>query len=156
MTSAELSEAQKLILAFAAPSVAQDINAGIEAYQRGGDAVALGIFRPLAEQGDAQAQVSLGVMYEEGWGVAQDNAEAERWMRLAAEQGNAKAQDILGFMYFDGRGMSLNYVQAFMWWSIAASHGQKRAAGARDVVANMMTAEQVAEAQRLAREWAPN
>jgi TPR repeat protein len=77
-------------------------------------------------------------------------------MRLAAEQGNAKAQDILGFMYFDGRGMSLNYVQAFMWWSIAASHGQKRAVGARDVVANMMTAEQVAEAQRLAREWAPN
>jgi uncharacterized protein len=52
-----------------------------------------------AEQGYAEAQYNLGVMYGNGNGVVQDYAEAVKWYRLAAEQGNAKAQNNLGVMY---------------------------------------------------------
>ena len=54
----------------------------------------------LAEQGNADAQYNLGVMYDNGQGVRQDYAEAARWYRKAAEQGNAKAQYNLGSMYY--------------------------------------------------------
>ena len=56
----------------------------------------------LAEAGDAELQFSLGVMYEHGEGVRQDNAEAVRWYRKAAEQGYAEAQHNLGVMYARG------------------------------------------------------
>jgi len=46
--------------------------------------------RARAEQGDAPAQFALGVMYAEGRGVPQDDAEAVRWYGLAAEQGHAR------------------------------------------------------------------
>ena len=41
--------------------------------------------RARAEQGDAEAQVLLGAMYDFGDGVPQDDVEAVRWYRLAAE-----------------------------------------------------------------------
>ena len=46
-------------------------------------------YRLAAEQGDAQAQNNLGLMYDAGQGVPQVNAEALKWYRLAAEQGDA-------------------------------------------------------------------
>jgi len=52
------------------------------------------------------AQYSLGVMYANGLGVPEDDAEAARWFRLAAEQGNALAQYNLGFIYDSGRGVA--------------------------------------------------
>ncbi len=55
--------------------------------------------RAKAAQGDANAQNTLGEMYEKGKGVTQNNAEAVKWYRKAAEQGNAKAQNNLGIMY---------------------------------------------------------
>ena len=48
--------------------------------------------RRLAEQGDAEAQYSLGWRYDEGEGVPEDKAEAVKWYRLAAEQGNDDAK----------------------------------------------------------------
>ncbi len=71
----------------AAPIFAQDFNKGLEAYRSGDFATALKEWKPLAEQGDADAQHSLGVMYESGWGVPQDDKEAVRLYTLAAEQG---------------------------------------------------------------------
>ena len=63
------------------------------------DAEAVRWYRLAAEQGDADAQYSLGNMNAEGRGVARDDAEAVRWYRLAAEQGYARAQNRLGAMY---------------------------------------------------------
>ena len=80
----------------------QDFDAGVAAVERGDYAAALEEWRPLAEQGLADAQYNLGVMYDEGEGVAQDDAEAVRWYRLAAEQGDAGAQNNLGVMYDEG------------------------------------------------------
>tara|TARA_R110000765_G_scaffold324976_2_gene416497 strand:+ start:916 stop:1131 length:216 start_codon:yes stop_codon:yes gene_type:complete len=56
-------------------------------------------YRLAAEQGDADAQYNLGIMYDTGRGVPENDAEAVRWYRLAAEQGDANAQFNLGGMY---------------------------------------------------------
>ena len=116
-------------------------------------------YRLAADQGLARAQVNLGFMYATGEGVPQDDAEAVRWLRLAAEQGLARAQVNLGVMYATGEGVPQDYVEAHMWYDLAAaqSSGEDRDAlvNARDSVAERMTAEQIAEAQRRAREWKP-
>ena len=65
---------------------------GLAAYQRGDYATALHFWRPLAERGVAQAQNNLGLMYANGQGVPQDDAEAVKWFRLAAEQGDVYKQ----------------------------------------------------------------
>jgi uncharacterized protein len=112
-------------------------------------------YRLAADQGDASAQADLGFMYEMGQGVKQDYAEAVMWYRLAADQGVATAQAGLGFMYEAGRGVPQNYVLAHMWFDLAAVRGFRRAAELRDLLVDHMTPEQVAEAQKLAREWKP-
>ncbi len=108
-----------LVLALAAPVAAQDFETGKEALKRGDYAAALREWRPLAEQGNAQAQHQLGYMYLRGRGVAQDD------------------------------------IHAHMWWSLAAGGGNEALTTARSLVAGRMTPEQVAEAEKLAREWKP-
>ena len=92
-------------------------------------------------------------MYSAGRGVPQDYSEAAKWFRKAANQGYATGQAKLGFMYFLGRGVLQDYVQAHMWLNLSAAHGDKNAPKDRDRVARRMTPAQIAEAQRLAREW---
>ncbi len=99
---------------------------GMAAYRRGDYAAALSEFRPLAEQGDAKAQNSLGFMYDNGLGVARDHTKAARWYRKAAEQGYAKAQFGLGAMYYNGRGLAQNYATAARWYRKAAEQGDAK------------------------------
>jgi len=107
----------------------------------------------LAEaQGNAMAQSSIGDMYREGKGVVQDYAEAVKWYRLAAAQGGASAQYNLGMMSATGAGVVQDYVQAHMWWNLAAVGGVQLAVKGRDMIASMMTPQQIAEAQKLAKE----
>ena len=145
-----------LVIALAVPVEAQDYEAGIEAGQRGDYAVALREFRPLAAEGDAKSQFYLGYMYGKGQGVAQDYGEAANWYRKAAEQGFAKAQLFLGFMYAEGQGVPQDYVPAHMWFNLAASQGNEEAAtNVHDIEALRMSPEQIAETEKLAREWKP-
>jgi hypothetical protein len=72
-------------------------------------------FTKAAEQGNAQAQCSLGVMYVHGQGVTQDDTEAFKWFTKAAEQGEAGAQANLGLMYAHGRGVARDYKEVLMW-----------------------------------------
>ena len=58
------------------------------------------------------AQYNLGVMYENGRGVPQNDAEAVKWYRKAAEQGLASAQNNLGVMYANGEGVPQNDAEA--------------------------------------------
>ena len=118
-------------------------------------AAAASWFRKAANQGLAAAQLSLGVLYENGLGVPQDFATAVSWYQKAAEQGNTVAQLNLGVMYENGWGVGQNYVVAHMWFSLAAATGDADAARNRDISAAKMTPEQIAEADRLAREWKP-
>jgi TPR repeat protein len=68
------------------------------AYNRQDYVTALREWRPLAQQGDADAQAWVGYMYEQGQGVARDDAEAVRWYCKAADQGHATGQANLGVM----------------------------------------------------------
>ena len=81
------------------------------------------ICRKAAEQGDADAQYNLGVMYERGLGVSQDYAEAVKWYRKAAEQGWAEAEYNLGVMNQEGLGVTQYYAEAMKWYRKAAEQG---------------------------------
>jgi hypothetical protein len=119
-------------------------------------------YRKATEQGYASAQSNLGVMYEQGQGVPQDYAEAAKWYRKAAEQGNASAHGNLGAMYVKGQGVPQDYVLAHMWCTLATSRlpasrkkEREMAEKNREIAASLMTPSQIAEAQRMAREWKP-
>ena len=87
-----------------------------------------------AEQGDATAQVNLGLMYEYGLGVAQDYYEAVKWYRLAAEQGEAIAQYNLGYMYEYGRGVPQDDYEAVKWYRLSAEQGDASGQGSLGVM----------------------
>ena len=93
-----------LLLTFSV-SIADDFDEGLSAYHKGDYQTAMKIWKPLAEQGDASAQSNLGLMYDLGEGVPQDDKQAVKWYRLAAEQGDAEAQFNLGVMYYSGYGV---------------------------------------------------
>jgi TPR repeat protein len=92
-------------------------------------------------------------MYAAGDDVPEDDAEAVRWYRLAAEQGDAIAQVRLGWMYAYGEGGPEDDVLAYMWWHLAAAQGDEAGQNNKARAEEMMTREQIAEAQRLSREW---
>ncbi len=109
--------------------------------------------RAAAEQGDPDAQNVLGEMYARGEGVVKDFRHAAKWYRLAAEQGHGPAQLNLGLAYADGLGVPGDHVRAHLWLNLASTRGDDDAREARDELTEKMTAEQIAEAQHLAREW---
>ena len=88
-------------------------------------------------------------------GVGQDHAKAVQWYQRAAEQGYAAAQHNLGFMYLAGRGVAQDTLRAHMWFDLASRRGLEAAREGRDAAASELTPDQIAEAQRLVREWKP-
>jgi len=76
-----------MLAAIAGSAVAGPLEDGETAYNRGDYATALRLLRPLADQGNAAAQTKLGLMYENGYGVSQNFAEAVKWYRKAADAG---------------------------------------------------------------------
>jgi Sel1 repeat len=119
-------------------------------------------FRLAADHGDAAAQFRLGLMYSEGQGVPQDHAEAANWYRLAADQRHPQAQYNLGLLYAAGEGVEQDRRMAHMWFNLAVVHfpasdtrNRSAAIRSRDLMAGKLSREEVAEAQKLAREWRP-
>jgi uncharacterized protein len=192
-----------LASSFAAFATAGPLEDGVAASNRGDHVTALRLLRPLADQGDAEAQFNLGLMYSLGRGVMQDKAEAARWLLKAAEQNHGDAQGSLGFCYDNGEGVPQNYAEAMKWYRKAADRGNADAqynlgrmyeigrgvpqdyfqayiwfnlsaaqnnaisermevvsgqssAKQRDLAAKHLSPAQIAEAQKLAREWKPN
>ena len=94
-----------VLLGSAGVSWSADFQKGLTAAQSGDFAIALREWKPLAEQGDADAQYNLGLMYDNGQGVPQNYKTAVKWYSLAAEQGDADAQYNLGWMYRNGQGV---------------------------------------------------
>ena len=112
-------------------------------------------FGLAADQGDARAQYNLGGMHSKGEGMPQNFSEAAKWFRLAADQGDADAQHNLALKYGNGDGLPQDYVLAHTWFNLSAAQGNRHAITGRDMVAKLMTPVQIAEAQKLAREWKP-
>tara|TARA_R110000868_G_scaffold359173_1_gene621027 strand:- start:3887 stop:4489 length:603 start_codon:yes stop_codon:yes gene_type:complete len=124
-----MNKLQSLVLAITllvgsvSVATAQDFEKGREAFIAGDYAAALQEWKPMAEQGNANAQFMLGFMYRDGQGVPQDDAEAVKWYQLAAELGVAGAQRNLGDMYRLGQGVPQDYAKAKKWYQLAAEQG---------------------------------
>ena len=76
-----------------------------------------------AEQGNANAQYNLGVIYANGQGVPQNDKTAVKWYRLAAEQRDSDAQYNLGVRYDEGQGVPQDDKTAVKWYTLAAEQG---------------------------------
>lgn len=116
--------------------------------------------RERAEAGDPEAEFALGKNYEAGRaGLKKDYAEAAAWYRKSAEQGNVYAQASLGILYHSGKGLPHDDLQAEVWFTISAAHApendRETIEEMRDSVAAHLTAQQLAQARRLAHEWQP-
>jgi TPR repeat protein len=119
-------------------------------------------FRRAADQDDIAAQFHLGIMFAKGQGVPQDKAQAAKWFGRAADLGDAQAQYNLGLFYARGEAGEPDNISAHMWFNLAAARfppsdtdDRSAAARNRDLVTKKMTPDQIAEAQRRAREWRP-
>ncbi|WP_293628090.1 SH3 domain-containing protein [Salinisphaera sp.] len=108
-------------LACATSAVAQQGPSDAEAAQ------VLKSARPLAENGNATAQYNMGVLYDEGYGVDQDYAQARDWYEKAAAQNYSKAEHNLGIMYQEGHGVPQSDAKAAEWFKRAAENGEPAA-----------------------------
>ena len=116
------------LLLAAGLTLAADFQAGLAAYNKGDFATALKEWQPLAEQGDANSQYNLGLLYARGQGVAQDYKQAAAWYEKAANQGVPAAEYNLGVMYANGEGVPKSSEDAEKWFLKAAQKGVSDAA----------------------------
>ena len=133
---------------------------GLLAYHRGDHAVAMEIWRPLAERGDVSAQYMVGYLYAQGEGVESSSRTAAKWYRKAADQGDPDAQLNLGLMYVNGTGVTKSYVSSYKWFALAylsypPGEYRDNAFRNRENVATLMSAAQIEKAERLVRRWKP-
>ncbi len=112
-------------------------------------------FRKAADLEFHGAQYNLGSMYADGQGVTKDYVEAGKWYRKAAEQGFDLAQYALGEIYFNGKGVPKDFVEAYKWLLLAAAQDNESASKLVLTLEGTMTREQMAEGQKLAREFKP-
>jgi len=138
------------VLACAMPAAAQQDD-GYAAYQRGDYAAAAEAWRAEAEAGDTEAQFNLGVLYDEGLGVAADKTEAARWYRAAAIAGMAAAQYNLAALLANGQGVPRDLLRAYFLFDLAADTDPE-AAKQRDALAARMVPGEVAQASGFARQ----
>jgi len=108
-------------------AVSADINKGLEAYNSGDYKAAITEWIPLAEQGIAVAQYNVGIMYDTGKGVPENDKTAVKWYSLAAALGNDLAQFNLGLMYDRGEGVEENDKTAVKWYVKAAKQESAKA-----------------------------
>lgn len=126
-----------------------DFAAGLEAYDGGDYAAAVAAWLPLAEAGDAEAQVALADLYLYGQGVPADPARAADWYRRAAVQGDALAQLNLGDLYSRGVAVPRDLIRAYAWLSLSAAQGRHWAEAERRKIARLLNSAELARARRL-------
>lgn len=124
-----------------------------KAYLRGDYDKAVTDIEFLANGGEARAQYDLGLLYDQGKGVPQNDARAMYWYGLAAEQGEPRAQYNLGLMYLNGQGVQPDLITAYYWITLSANRGNVHARDARDYIGEKMSTEQIAESKRLAQQY---
>jgi len=112
-------------------------------------------YRKAADQNNAEAQTVLGMCYLDGKGVVKDQVEGVKWLRKAAEQNQAAGQNNLGYCYVNGEGVVKDYVDGYKWWLLSAAQGNESAKKAVPILENRMSRDQIAEGQKLARNFKP-
>ena len=136
-------------------AVADALSDATQVYDAGDYEKAIKMYTPLAKEGNAEAQFTLGMMYRAGRGVEQDFNAANKWYLLASEQGHPIAQFYLGWMYAKGRGVPRDFVRSYMWIDVAIARVdndvKKEFIADRDSMAKSMSVVQIAKAQELAK-----
>lgn len=130
----------------------EQLEAATKAYQFGDYDLALEFFKPLADEGVAEAQFYYGFMHAQGLGVLQNYEIAAEWYLQAARQGHPQSQNYLGLLYYEGNGLDRSFREAFLYFELAAAAGNEDAANNRLIVARKMTSAQITEAQKAAGE----
>lgn len=108
-----------------------------------------------ANQGDLRAQINLGVHYLYNKETRNDEA-AAKWFLMAANQGSAYAQYHLGILSKAGQGVPKDLVAAMMWFQLAALQGNQEAEKNRELLAKLLSPEDLAKARELAKNWQPS
>jgi uncharacterized protein len=118
-----LASGLTIALAMIGTSASADVKTGVDAWSRGDYPAAIKEWRPLAINGDADAQFNLGQAYKLGRGVPVDFKLAEGWYRKAADQGHFQAEDNLGLILFQNgdRPKAMPYIEK------SANRGEPRA-----------------------------
>lgn len=147
-------------LCLASGAKADALTSGTRAFARHDYVRAAALLSVEAERGSPVAQTYLGYMYQYGLGVPQDYVHAASWLHQAAEQGEPTGQFLLGLLFDKGFGVPQDWVQAEVWLALAASQAttprqQDYWARVRDAVAQKLSLNQLAEAQRRASAWVP-
>ena len=119
------------------------------------DVEAVKWYRKAAEQGNVLAQTQLAGCYINGRGVTKDDVEAVKWFRKAAEQGEVAAQIQLAGCYFNGRGVTKDEAVSYKWYLLASAKGSEIAKSFVTNIEELLTPDQRAEGQRMAREFRP-
>jgi TPR repeat protein len=107
-----------------------------------------------AVKGQAAAQLQIAIMFVNGEGVLKDDIRAFEWFQKAAMQGFVTAQTRLGTSYLLGSGTPQDFVRAYAWLNLAASQNDNEAADLRKDISRRMTAQQIADGQKLSAELA--
>lgn len=127
--------------------MAGEFATGLAAYDAGDYQTAVAQWRPLAEAGDAEAQVALAGLYQDGLGVTRSLGSAIDWYRKAAAAGHPVAQLNLGDLYARGAGVPTDLVEAYVWLRLAARQGRDWARDRGAAVAERLNAEQLEAAE---------
>ena len=117
------------------------------------DQMAAAWLERAANKNYVTAQTELGVLYLMGQGVPHDDAIAAAWLTKAAEQGNQGAQANLASLYEHGRGVSLDLKRAYVWRLLSLDESTPKPSHELQKLARLMSAEDVAAAERQASEW---
>lgn len=142
-----------LICLLVQPARADRFYDGLVAYNEGDFRTALSRWRPLAENGDAKAQSSLGFLYYKGLGLRQDYHSAFKWFKRAATGNIVQAQAFLSIMYFEGQGIRQDFRLAYMWGELALGAGYAPALNLRDQAAQDMAPAEIDAAESLVMQW---
>jgi TPR repeat protein len=146
-------------LCLASGAKADALGGGKRAFARHDYVRAASLLLLEADRGSPVAQTYLGYMYQYGLGVPRDYVIASSWLHQAAEQGEPMGQFLLGLLFDKGYGAPQDWVEAEVWLDLAAAHAAGRQqdyfARVRDAVAQKLTLDQLAEAQRRASAWVP-
>jgi TPR repeat protein len=116
-----------LVLCASVASARQKTVLQLVANVKRGDKPALQQLIMMGTAGNAEAQSSLGLLYEQGNGVPKDYVQAVNWYRKAADQGDPEGEFRLGGMYFEGHGVSKDAVEVVNWYRKAAEQGFSKA-----------------------------
>jgi len=144
---------------------------GLRWYQQGQYDIAKKMWKPLAENGDCDAEYALGLLYFNGLSVRKNRSTALEWWGRAAEQAQPQALNSLGVVYSHQRvpyttldckkgcGEAKNLQEAYKWFGLAKEYGPPRevkfAQKSIEQISSQMSDSEVNEAKAMIEDWEP-